>query len=142
MLNEEEIINKIKNTKNLSEKISKIIYFLDSEIDFLKNPYKPVKWSSQGNEYKEMINDLWELKDSCVTFLNEIEVKKRQRDLKNEIIAKKVIEQWSIIKNKIDILNKLIISYNKKFPKNQLKTLEELTGLKIKPAVKTKYFNY
>lgn len=142
MLNEEEIINKIKNTKNLSEKISKIIYFLDSEIDFLKNPYKPVKWSSQGNEYKEMINDLWELKDSCVTFLNEIEAKKRQRDLKNEIIAKKVIEQWSIIKNKIDTLNKLILNYNKKFPKNQLKTLEELTGLKIKPAVKTKYFNY
>ena len=124
------------------KKISKIIYFLDSEIDFLKNPYKPVKWSSQGNEYKEMINDLWELKDSCVTFLNEIEAKKRQRDLKNEIIAKKVIEQWSIIKNKIDILNKLILSYNKKFPKNQLKMLEELTGLKIKPAVKTKYFNY
>ena len=89
-----------------------------------------------------MINDLWELKDSCVTFLNEIETKKRQRDLKNEIIAKKVIEQWSIIKNKIDILNKLILRYNKKFPKNQLKTLEELTGLKIKPAVKTKYFNY
>lgn len=142
MLNEEEIINKIKNTKNLSEKISKIIYFLDSEIDFLKNPYKPVKWSSQGNEYKEMINDLWELKDSCVTFLNEIEAKKRQRDLKNEIIAKKVIEQWSIIKNKIDTLNKLILNYNKKFPKNQLKTLEELTGLKIKPTVKTKYFNY
>lgn len=142
MLNEEEIINKIKNTKNLSEKISKIIYFLDSEIDFLKNPYKPVKWSSQGNEYKEMINDLWELKDSCVTFLNEIEAKKRQRDLKNEIIAKKVIEQWSIIKSKIDTLNKLILNYNKKFPKNQLKTLEELTGLKIKPAVKTKYFNY
>ena len=142
MLNEEEIINKIKNTKNLSEKISKIIYFLDSEIDFLKNPYKPVKWSSQGNEYKEMINDLWELKDSCVTFLNEIEAKKRQRDLKNEIIAKKVIEQWSIIKSKIDTLNKLILNYNKKFPKNQLKTLEELTGLKIKHTVKTKYFNY
>ena len=56
--------------------------------------------------------------------------------------TKNIINIWNDAYLEMQNLNKAILNYNKKFPKNQLKTLEELTGLKIKPTVKTKYFNY
>ena len=72
----------------------------------------------------------------------DTENKKYKKDDNLSNIANSIISVWNNAYLEMQNLNKAILNYNKKFPKNQLKTLEELTGLKIKPAVKTKYFNY
>ena len=104
---------------------------------------KPVCWKNNSiNTYIVLIKDLWELKDGANKYLADVENKKYKKDDNLSNIANNIINIWNDAYLEMQNLNKAILNYNKKFPKDQLKTLEELTGLKIKPTVKTKYFNY
>ena len=142
ILTEEDFKN-IKDAKNIASKANKALENLKKDIDYLNNAKKPVCWKNNSiNTYIVLIKDLWELKDGANKYLADVENKKYKKDDNLSNIANNIINIWNDAYLEMQNLNKAILNYNKKFPKNQLKTLEELTGLKIKPTVKTKYFNY
>lgn len=139
----EEDFKNIKDAKNIASKANKALENLKKDIAYLNNVKKPVCWKNNSiNTYIVLIKDLWELKDGANKYLADVENKKYKKDDNLSNIANNIINIWNDAYLEMQNLNKAILNYNKKFPKNQLKTLEELTGLKIKPAVKTKYFNY
>lgn len=142
ILTEEDFKN-IKDAKNIASKANKALENLKKDITYLNNAKKPVCWKNNSiNTYIVLIKDLWELKDGANKYLADVENKKYKKDDNLSNIANNIINIWNDAYLEMQNLNKAILNYNKKFPKNQLKTLEELTGLKIKPTVKTKYFNY
>ena len=142
ILTEEDFKN-IKDAKNIASKANKALENLKKDIAYLNNAKKSVCWKNNSiNTYIVLIKDLWELKDGANKYLADVENKKYKKDDNISNIANNIINIWNDAYLEIQNLNKAILNYNKKFPKNQLKTLEELTGLKIKPTVKTKYFNY
>ena len=142
ILTEEDFKN-IKDAKNIASKANKALENLKKDIAYLNNANKSVCWKNNSiNTYIVLIKDLWELKDGANKYLADVENKKYKKDDNLSNIANNIINIWNDAYLEMQNLNKAILNYNKKFPKNQLKTLEELTGLKIKPTVKTKYFNY
>ena len=142
ILTEEDFKN-IKDAKNIASKANKALENLKKDIAYLNNAKNPVCWKNNSiNTYIILIKDLWELKDGASKYLTGTENKKYKKDDNLSNIANNIISVWNNAYLEMQNLNKAILNYNKKFPKKQLKTLEELTGLKIKPTVKTKYFNY
>ena len=142
ILTEEDFKN-IKDAKNIASKANKALENLKKDIAYLNNAKKSVCWKNNSiNTYIVLIKDLWELKDGANKYLADVENKKYKKDDNLSNIANNIINIWNDAYLEMQNLNKAILNYNKKYQKNQLKTLEELTGLKIKPTVKTKYFNY
>ena len=142
----EETLEDIKDFENFKNKLSDSLKSLYDDIDFFNNTKIPTKWEDRNIEkYKIIINDLWNAKDESVKILQKVKLGLEDKNSNKAISAKRIIEIWTKnpgIYNKLLEVNKAIDLYNKRFPKNKVEHVDKLTNSKIKPSIKTKYFNY
>ena len=116
----EETLEDIKDFENFKNKLSVSLKSLYDDIDFFNNTKIPTKWEDRNIEkYKIIINDLWNAKDESVKILQKVKLGLEDKNS-----------------------NKAIDLYNKRFPKNKVEHVDKLINSKIKPSIKTKYFNY
>lgn len=106
---------------------------IDKGIEKIKNEEKGnLNWTDLGiDTIKELMDNLWELKDAAQSFLN-----KNPRNQNLTDYANKIINYYSGIKSKLLELKSEIDNYNKKFPEHKIKNIEELINSKIKDSVK------
>lgn len=128
----EENINNIVNSSNIAKNVNKAVKKLNNDIIKIKETTVPITWSKLAvATMNELINNLWELKDACETFLK----KNKNPHSQATITANNIISYYETIRRK---LNRLKIEiYNRKFPNNQIKNIEELVNSKIKSSVRT-----
>ena len=142
----EETLEDIKDFENFKNKLSDSLKSLYDDIDFFNNTKIPTKWEDRNIEkYKIIINDLWNAKDESVKILQKVKLGLGDKNSNKAISAKRIIEIWTKnpgIYNKLLEVNKAIDLYNKRFPKNKVEHVDKLINSKIKPSIKTKYFNY
>ena len=142
----EETLEDIKDFENFKNKLSDSLKSLYDDIDFFNNTKIPTKWEDRNIEkYKIIINDLWNAKDESVKILQKVKLGLEDINSNKAISAKRIIEIWTKnpgIYNKLLEVNKAIDLYNKRFPKNKVEHVDKLINSKIKPSIKTKYFNY
>lgn len=138
MILKEEDIAKILKKDKLAEIGNRMIPSIEADIRKIRNTKIPLAWNKAAVEkYNDYMNNFWELKDSVVSFENN-----NKFSNENKKSAEKVISIWRVGFGKLIELEDVITDYNKRFPNNKLKCLEELTGKKPTPSVKTDYFGY
>ena len=142
----EETLEDIKDFENFKNKLSDSLKSLYDDIDFFNNTKIPTKWEDRNIEkYKIIINDLWNAKDESAKILQKVKLGLEDKNSNKTISAKRIIEIWTKnpgIYSKLLEVNKAIDLYNKRFPKNKVEHVDKLINSKIKPSIKTKYFNY
>lgn len=140
MIFEEEDIAKIIKTKDLANIGNKMLSTIRTDLAKIQNTKNPLTWNDLATQkYKDYLGDFWELKDGVENFLRS---RNKAQDIAIINTAQKIVSIWMRAYAEFEILDSAIINYNKRFPNNQLKTIEEMTGLKIKASVKTDYFGY
>lgn len=130
----EENINNIVNSSNIAKNVNEAVKKLNNDIIKIKETTVPITWSKLAvATMNELINNLWELKDACETFLK----KNKNSHSQATITANNIISYYETIRRKLNRLKIEIYNYNRKFPNNQIKNIEELVNSKIKSSVRT-----
>ena len=137
MIFEEEDIAKIIKAKDLANIGNKMLSTIMLDLVKIRNTKNPLTWNDLATQkYKDYLGDFWELKDGVEKFVMA------NKSPKTAVIitAQKILSVWNEAIPKLKELNREIDIYNKRFPNNTLKNVEELTGIELREEVR--YFNY
>lgn len=111
---------------------------LDNDIKLVKETTVPISWTSlAASTMSELMDNLWELKEKANNFLHSVRMKRVSENENMEEIANKTINYYNSIRCKLNRLKTEIYNYNRRFPNNQIKNVEELIDSKIKKSVVT-----
>ena len=139
MIFEEEDISKIIKRNKLAEIGNSMVPAIKSCIAKIQNTKKTLSWNELAKErLADYMGDFWELKDTVAALPKNTEI----LNYGSKVAIKKILVIWEVAYNKLKELEEAIDDYNKRFPNNKLEHLEELTGKKPTPSVKTDYFGY
>lgn len=138
MIFEEEDVAKILKKDKLAMIGNSMLPTIRDDILKIQNTKNPLSWTKAAEEkYKNYLGDFWELKDEFVSPIDNKALGEKEQETINKIIS-----IWNNAYSELIKLESTIADYNKRFPSKQLKTIEEMTGLKLKASVKTDYFDY
>ena len=138
MIFEEEDIAKIIKRNQLAEIGNSMVPAIKSCIAKIQNTKRTLSWNDLAKEkLTDYMGDFWELKDEIVSPMDGKSFTAKERETINKITS-----IWNNAYSELMKLERTIDDYNKRFPNNKLEHLEELTGKKPVPSVKTDYFGY
>lgn len=138
MIFEEENVAKIIKRNQLAEIGNSMVPAIKSCIAKIQNTKRPLTWNELAKEkLTDYMGDFWELKDEIVSPISGKSFTAKEQETIN-----KVISIWNNAYSELIKLEKAIDDYNKRFPNGKLEHLEDLTGKKPIPSVKTDYFRY
>lgn len=138
MIFEEEDIAKIVKRNKLAEIGNSMVPAIKFCIEKIQNTKRALSWKELAKEkLTDYMGDFWELKDEIVSPMDGKSFTAKERETINKITS-----IWNNAYSELIKLESAIDDYNKKFPNNKLEHLEELTGKKPTPSVKTDYFGY
>lgn len=130
----EENINNIVNPSNIAKNVNEAVKKLNNDITKIKETTAPITWSKLAiSTMNELINNLWELKDACEIFLK----KNKNIQPQTAATANNIISYYETVRRKLNRLKTEIYNYNRRFPNNQIKNIEELVNSKIKSSMRT-----
>lgn len=134
-----EDVSKITKKDRLAKIGNNMFPAIKADISKIQNTKIPLFWNEKAKEkYNDYIGEFLELKKTVAALPKDTE----NLSYENKAAIKKILIIWEAGYNKLKELEEAINDYNERFPNNKLKCLEELTGKKPTPSVKTDYFGY